>query len=101
MDFFGQYANRLNEAVVNNLSDGLCTYQPKGGAALVEIPYQLDLSHEVYDQDQVAMCVATILVPVERVAASGQGDTIALANRTWTVQQTLEDDGYWRRLWVS
>jgi hypothetical protein len=98
---FGDHLNRLNEAVVNHLTDGLCTYQPKGGAALVEIPYQLDLSHEVYDQDQVAMRVATILVPVERVPSSGQGDTIALSNRTWTVQQTLEDDGYWRRLWVS
>ncbi|AIA76229.1 hypothetical protein FF32_15710 [Halomonas campaniensis] len=98
---FGDHLNRLNEAVVNHLTDGLCVYQTKGGAALVEIPYQLDLSHEVYDQDQVAMRVATILVPVERVPSSGQGDTVALPGRTWRVQEVLEDDGYWRRLWVS
>ena len=98
---FGDHLNRLNEAVVNHLTDGLCTYQPRGGAALVEIPYQLDLSHEVYDQDQVAMRVATILLPVERVPESRQGDTVAVPGRTWRVQQVLEDDGQWRRVWVS
>lgn len=101
MAFFDQYANRLNEAVVNHLSDGLATYTPANGPALLEVPYQLDLSFEIYDQDQVAMRVATILVPVDQVATSGQGDTIALPNRTWRVQQVLEDDGQWRRVWVS
>jgi len=86
---------------MTHLSDGLCTYQPAVGAATLEVPYQLDLSYEVYDQDQVAMRVATVLVPVEKVAASKQGDQIVLPDRTWTVQQSLEDDGDWRRLWVS
>ncbi|WP_447956506.1 head-tail joining protein [Vreelandella sp. EE7] len=61
----------------------------------------LDTGYEVYDQDQVAMRVTTISVLVADVATSRQGDTIALPGRTWTVQQTLEDDGFERRLWVS
>lgn len=101
MAFFDQYANRLNEAVVKHLTDGLCTYTPASGPALLAVPYQLDLSHEVYDQDQVAMRVATILLPVERVPESRQGDTVAVPGRTWRVQQVLEDDGQWRRVWVS
>lgn len=101
MAFFDQYASRLNEAAMQHLSDGQATYTPSSGPALLEVPYQLDLSHEVYDQDQVAMRVATILLPVERVPESRQGDTIALPGRTWRVQQVLEDDGQWRRVWVS
>ena len=98
---FGDYLSRLNEAVITHLSDGLCTYQPAVGVVTLDVPYQLDLSYEVYDQDQVAMRVATVLVPVEKVPASKQGDQIVLPDRTWTVQQSLEDDGDWRRLWVS
>jgi len=98
---FGDHLSRLNEAVVTHLCDGLCSYVPSIGGPLLDVPYQLDLSYEVYDQDQVAMKVATVLVPVESVAVSKRGDTITLPNRTWTVQQTLEDDGEWRRLWVS
>lgn len=98
---FGDHLNRLNEAVVKHLSDGLATYTPTSGPALLEVPYQLDLSFEIYDQDQVAMRVATILVPVERVPESRQGDTVAVPGRAWRVQQVLEDDGQWRRVWVS
>lgn len=102
MPFFDQHAHRLNRAVVDHLCDGLCTYHPAApGGMVTGIPYQLDLSFEVYDQDQVAMRVATVLVPVDRVAASRQGDRIELPERTWTVQQIIEDDGQWRRLWVS
>lgn len=98
---FGDHLSRLNEAVITHLSDGLCTYSRATGGSVLGVPYQLDLSYEVYDQDQVAMRVATILVPVEHVETSKQGDTITLTSRTWTVQQNLEDDGAWRRLWVS
>lgn len=101
MAFFDQYASRLNEVAMQHLSDGTATYTPASGAALLAVPYQLDLSHEVYDQDQVAMRVATILLPVERVPESRQGDTVAVPGRTWRVQQVLEDDGQWRRVWVS
>ena len=59
MAFFDQYASRLNEAAMQHLSDGTATYTPASGPALLAVPYQLDLSHEVYDQDQVAMRVAT------------------------------------------
>ncbi|ATH77790.1 hypothetical protein CLM76_09380 [Vreelandella venusta] len=101
MAFFDQYASRLDEAAMQHLSDGHATYTAASGPALLEVPYQLDLSHEVYDQDQVAMRVATILLPVERVPESRQGDTVAVPGRTWRVQQVLEDDGQWRRVWVS
>ncbi|WP_339118564.1 hypothetical protein [Halomonas sp. BMC6] len=60
-----------------------------------------DDSHEVYDQDQVAMRVTTISVQCADVPSSKQGDQIVMPSRTWTVQQTLEDDGHVRRLWVS
>jgi len=60
-----------------------------------------DDSFEVYDQDQVAMRVTTFSVQVTDVATSRQGDMIMQPNRTWKVQQILEDDGRVRRLWVS
>jgi hypothetical protein len=98
---FARATARANRVFMDRLSDGHATYTPASGPALLEVPYQLDLSHEVYDQDQVAMRVATILLPVERVPESRQGDTVAVPGRTWRVQQVLEDDGQWRRVWVS
>lgn len=98
---FARANARANRVFMERLSDGLCTYQPASGPALLEVPYQLDIGFEVYDTDQVAMRVPTILVPVERVPTSPQGDQIVLPERTYTVQQIIEDDGQWRRLWVS
>ncbi|CAM9358905.1 unnamed protein product [Ectocarpus sp. 12 AP-2014] len=98
---FGDHLGRLNEAVIAHLSDGLCAYTLISGAQLLDVPYQLDLDYEVYDQDQLARRVRSILVPVERVPGSSQGDQIVTLNRTWMVEEILEDDGYWRRLWVS
>ncbi len=98
---FARATARANRVFMDRLTDGTATYTPVSGPALLEVPYQLDLSHEVYDQDQVAMRVATILIPVECVSESRQGDTVALPDRTWRVQQVLEDDGQWRRVWVS
>ena len=60
-----------------------------------------DDSFEVYDQDQVSMRVTTISVQCTDVPTSRQGDRIVSPSRTWTVQETLEDDGHVRRLWVS
>lgn len=61
----------------------------------------LEQGFEVYDEDQVAMRVTTISVLVDDIANSRQGDQVVMLNRTWTVQQPLEDDGHVRRLWVS
>lgn len=98
---FARANARANRVMMDRLSDGLCTYTLASGAQLLEVPYQLDLDHEVYDQDQVAMRRPTVLVPVERVPTTEQGDLIITPTRTWTAQQVLEDDGYWRRIYVS
>lgn len=71
------------------------------GYAVSDVLAIKDDSFEVYDQDQVAMRVTTISVQISQVPSSKQGDQIITPSRTWTVQQTLEDDGYLRRLWVS
>lgn len=97
---FADLTGRLDEAVMQHLGDGLCTYQ---GAAFIaqDIDHILDRDHEVYGEDQVAMRVTSISVLVSDVPTSRQGDTIATAARTWNVQQVLEDDGHLRRLYVT
>jgi hypothetical protein len=75
-------------------------YQGSGFTAS-EVLAIKDDSFEVYDQDQVAMRVATFSVQTADVPTSRQGDRIITPSRTWTVQEILEDDGFARRLWVS
>lgn len=97
---FADHANRLDEAVMQHLGDGTCTYTGAGFVAK-DIGHILDRSHEVYDENQLAQRVTAISVMVADVPTSRQGDTITTASRTWTVQQVLEDDGYLRRLYVT
>ena len=97
---FADLNHRLSEAVMTHLHDGDCQYQGSG-VTHTDVRYALDVDFEVYDQDQVAMRVTTISVQISQVPSSKQGDQIITPSRTWTVQQTLEDDGYLRRLWVS
>lgn len=97
---FSDHADRLDEAVMRHLGDGPCTYQGSGFVAQ-GAPHILDRDWEVYDENQVAMRVTTVSVWASSVPESRQGDQVITADRTWTVQQILEDDGYMRRLWVS
>lgn len=84
---------------MSHLADGTCTYR---GATLTEdIAYILEHDFEVYDDDQVAMRVTTVSVWSSEIGKTSMGDTIETPDRTWRVQQILEDDGHVRRLWVS
>lgn len=98
---FARANARANRVMMDRLSDGLCTYTTASAAQLLAVPYQLDLSYEVYDQDQIAMRVTTVLLPADRVPETKQGDLIVTPTRTWKAQQVVEDDGQWRRVWVS
>lgn len=97
---FADHLDRLDEAVMTHLGDGHCDYHGRGFTA-VGIDYILDRDFDVQDENQVARYDTTISVLVSAVATSRQGDTIATPDRQWTVQELLEDDGRWRRLWVS
>lgn len=96
----------FDEEVMGDMPDifadagDLVDYQGSGFTANGVLAIKDD-SFEVYDQDQVAMRVTTFSVQVTDVATTRQGDMIMLPNRTWKVQQILEDDGRVRRLWVS
>lgn len=96
----------FDEEVIGDMPDifadagDLVDYQGNGFTASGLLAIKDD-SFEVYDQEQVAMRVTTFSVQVADVATSRQGDMIMLPNRTWKVQQILEDDGRVRRLWVS
>lgn len=98
---FSALINRLDGAVMQHLSDGTCSYQ--GVSFLSEnAGYILDQDHEVYDDNQVAQRVTTVCIEVKHLpSASRIGDQIITAGRTWKVQQTLEDDGHLRRLYVT
>jgi len=97
---FNDHMAALDGAVMTHLGDGLCDYQ---GAAVTAngIEHILDESFEVYDENQIPMRVRTISVLVADVPESRSQDVIELPDRSWTVQQVLEDDGHIRRLWVS
>lgn len=97
---FDDYADRLNEAVMSYLGDGIGTYRGSG-FTVMEARYILDRDFEVYDEDQVAMRVTSLTVEVTAVPSSRQGDSLTTADQTWTVQQILNDDGQLRRLWVT
>lgn len=67
-----------------------------------DIPVILDHDYEVYvDDEQLPQRVTTICVQVSDVPESRRGDTILRAGKTWRVSETLEDDGYERRLAVT
>lgn len=97
---FSDHLDRLDEAVMTHLGDGRCDYLGRGFIA-EGIDHILDRDFEVQDENQVARYVTTISVLVSAVAKSRQGDTVATPDRQWKVQEILEDDGRWRRLWVS
>ncbi|MDN3525640.1 hypothetical protein QWY79_10225 [Halomonas sabkhae] len=74
----------------------------QGASTAPGILVVIDRDWQVYDKDQLPMRVTTISVMSADVPQSEQGDQINVASdRTWTVQEVLEDDGHERRLWVS
>lgn len=98
---FNDHLDRLDEAVESHLSDGTCRYETSGGTVIENVPYILDRDFEAQDADQVALRVTTISVRPSRVSSSAFGDTITAAGHVWKVQEILEDDGQWRRLYVT
>lgn len=99
MTRFGRALDRLHRVGMSRLADSVGDYA--GASTATGIELMIDRSHEVYDEDQVAMRITAVSVQVADVPTSRQGDTIATVGRVWTVQQVLEDDGHLRRLWVS
>lgn len=102
MSRFGDHINRLDEAVMQHLSDGTCTYQ---GTATngVEVPYMLERDVQLYDDEGPARIATTIEVQVSAIGdgRSRQGDRVITPSRTWTVQQVIKDDGHWRTMEVT
>lgn len=98
---FNDHLDRLDEAVESHLSDGTCRYETSGGTVIEDVPYILDRDFEAQDNDEVALRVTTISVRSSRVSSSEFGDVITAGGRAWKVQEILEDDGQWRRLYVT
>lgn len=98
---FARATARANRVFMDRLSDGNATYTPTSGPALLAVPYQLDLSFEMYDPEGMARRVTTILLPVALVPHSALGDQVVTPARTYHVEQVIEDDGDWRRVWVT
>ena len=92
---------KMDEAILTTLNDGLCTYLGSG-APVEDLGYLLERDVELYDGDGVAQVVTTISLSSPAIGApSRQGDLIVTPDRTWTVQQTLSDDGSMRQLSVT
>ncbi|GAA3704314.1 hypothetical protein GCM10022421_08920 [Oceanisphaera sediminis] len=97
--------SRMDEAIMATVNDGLCQYQGTAANA-TDAPYILDRDVELFDgsgPDQgVAQLVTTVSIQSGLLGgASRQGDRIITAERSWTVQQTLKDDGHMRQLYVT
>ncbi|RUR51523.1 hypothetical protein [Vreelandella populi] len=93
MAFFDQYAHRLNRAVIDHLSDGLCTYHPENGADVADVPYQLNLSFETFDEQGFTVRVTAITVPKEWVGDVGRLAAFTVGARRWKYNRPIEDDG--------
>ncbi len=102
MAFFDQYANRLNEAVVKHLSDGLCTYHPANGPDVPDVPYQFDSTFETFDENGMGRRVRNVLLPVAMVGQfDHQRSEVTLNGKRWLCAGMLEDDGAFVRIEVQ
>lgn len=90
---FGDHLNRLNEAVINHLSDGLCTYHPGAGGDVTGVPYQLNLSYETFDEQDFTVRVTALTVPKGQVGDVDRRDEFTVGERRWRYGRLLEDDG--------
>jgi len=100
MAFFDQYANRLNEAVVKHLSDGLCTYHPANGPDVPDVPYQFDNEFEVIDENGIGRRVKTLLLPVAVVGDVDRRAEFTVEGKRWRYNGPVEDDGAFVRIEV-
>ena len=100
MAFFDQYANRLNEAVVKHLSDGLCTYHPANGPDVPDVPYQFDNEFEVIDENGIGRRVKTLLLPVAMVGDVDRRAEFTVEGKRWRYNGPVEDDGAFVRIEV-
>jgi hypothetical protein len=100
MAFFDQYANRLNEAVVKHLTDGLCTYHPATGPDVSDVPYQFDNEFEVIDENGIGRRVKTLLLPVAMVGDVDRRAEFTVEGKRWRYNGPVEDDGAFVRIEV-
>jgi hypothetical protein len=96
-DLMGQ----LDSAVSEHLKDGDGVYRPQSGVQMEHVPFFLDRDYQTYDENQLPQIVSTISIPSSTIAKSRTGDVFITSGREWKIHQTLEDDGNWRRLYVS
>lgn len=99
---FRDHVRRLNAAVTEHLADGLATYRRANGETVVGVPYELNLSFEVYREgDQLPTSVKAVEIPVALVPTYQRGDEIVIDGKTWEVLSQLTDDGDFRQLEVG
>ncbi|KAA0015497.1 hypothetical protein F0A16_20640 [Salinicola corii] len=102
MSRFARAMTRANRVLAETLSDGLATYRHANGETVEGVPYELDLSFEVYREgDQLPSYVKAIEVPVSLVPKHQRGDEIVIDGKTWEVLSTLTDDGDFRQLEIG
>lgn len=98
---FDALISQMDGIIMDTVNDGVCQY--RGDFVQRDnLPYILDRSYELFDADGLAQRISTIELRSTDVAGpSRTGDKIVTPTRTWDVQQTLTDDGYMRRLYVT
>lgn len=100
MSAFQNAFARAADVMGASLGDGLCSYESAAGT-VPDIHYQLNRAHQLYDQHGVAQLVTSVNLRADLLPASSRrGDRVVTPGRTWTVEQTLEDDGHFRLLYV-
>jgi hypothetical protein len=97
---FGDHLSRMDAAIINHLRDGDGTYIA-GASTLTDVPYLLDRDYQTYDENQLPQIITTISIPSSTIERSRSSDRFIANGKEWKVHQTLEDDGHWRRLYVS
>lgn len=99
---FRDLNDRLNEAVISHLSDGTAIYHTVGGETRQNVPYELDLSYQVYAEgEDLPQSIKTVEVPVSVVPKFKMGDRIEFDGKRWELLQVVEDDGAFRRLEIK
>ncbi|MGQ7245462.1 head-tail joining protein [Salinicola sp. V024] len=102
MSRFAKAMARANRVLAENLADGLATYRRDNGETIEGVPYELNLSFEVYKEgDQLPTPVKAVEVPVSLVPTYQRGDEIVIDGKTWEVLSTLTDDGDFRQLEIG
>ena len=97
---FGDHLSRMDAAIVTHLTDGQGVYIA-GATSIPDTPYLLDRDYQIYDDNQLPQVINTISIPSSVIDKSRAGDRFVVGGKEWKIHQTLEDDGHWRRLYVS